>query len=198
MWFFCEGPCDVDCTTCNCYFFFPANVFTFQIDGDYCFDIWPSPMIQNAVGIFVIFVDFLVPLVILVYCYGRILWVIRARIGSKMGTDDAQTAKFEQARNNVIKTLFLVAFFFVICFLGSEVHYIFYGLGFEVKWSGGLYNFTVSMLFLNCTINPFIYLINYKDFQKALMRQLCCRISRQHITGNTISESIGPQNNGLM
>ena len=155
-------------------------------------------MIQSVIIIFVIFVEFLVPLVILVYCYGRILWVIRARIGSKMGSEDAHTVKFELARNNVIRTLFIVSFFFVICFLGSEVHYILYGLGFEVKWSGEGYKFTVCMLFLNCTINPFIYLINYKDFQRALMRQLCCRTSLQNITGNTISESFGPQSNGHM
>ena len=135
-------------------------------------------------------IEFIVPLLILVYSYGRILWIIRARISSKMGTDDAQTAKFEVARNNVVKTLFIVVFFFFICSLGIEVLFLFYSLGFEVDWNSGYYKFTTIMLFVNCTINPFIYLINYKDFQKALMRQFCCR-SRitEHNSNSDITRS---------
>ena len=74
---------------------------------------------QSAIGVFIVFVEFLIPLMILIYCYGRILWIIRARIGSKMSSQDAQTAKFELAKSNLIKTLFIVAFFFVICFFGK-------------------------------------------------------------------------------
>ena len=138
-------------------------------------------------------IEFIVPLLILVYSYGRILWIIKARIGSKMENDDAQTAKFEVARNNVIKTLFIVVFFFFMCSLGIEVLFLCYSLGFEVDWNSGYYKFTVIMVFLNCTINPFIYLINYKDFQKSLVRHFCCRSrtaehdSNSDITRSTIS-----------
>ena len=142
------------------------------------------------------------PLIILIYCYGRILRTIKARIVSKIGGEDAQTAKFELAKNNVIKTLLIVAFFFVVCFLGNEVYYFLFGLGFEVSQNTVYYDFTVCMFFLNCTINPFIYLINYKDFQNALLGKLCRRISRQdsnlNITGSTISISVGPPSNGRM
>ena len=136
---------------------------------------------------------------ILMYCYGRILWIIRARIETKMGGEDAQTAKFELARNNVVKTLLIVGFFFIICFLGNEVYYLFFGLGFEVDQNSGYYNFTAGMFFLNCTINPFIYLLNYKDFQKALMRQICCKTSRHDknpdITNSAVLTSVAPPNN---
>ena len=159
-------------------------------------------MIKSMVGVFTVFVEFLLPLVILVYCYARILWMIKARIVSNMGSEDTQRAKFELARSNLIKTLFIVAFFFVICFLGNEVCYLLYGLGFEVDWNSELYNFTVSMYFLNCTINPFIYLVNYKDFQKALMKQFCCGKSRHesdsNMTGSTMSTSARFTSNGHM
>ena len=157
---------------------------------------------QSTFGVFVVSVEFIVPLVILVYCYGRILWIIKARIGSNMGSEDAHKAKFEVARNNVIKTLFIVVFFFFICSLGMEVLFLFYSLGFEVNWNSGYYKFTVIMVFLNCTVNPFIYLINYKDFQRAFMRQFCCAISKYDSnsdrTGSTISTSTAPRGNGHM
>ena len=159
-------------------------------------------MVQSAIGVFIVFVEFLIPLMILMYCYGRILWIIKARIGSKMASGNTQTAKFELARNNVIKTLFIVAFFFIICFIGIEVYYLLYGLGFEVELNGWLYNFTVGMFFLNCTVNPFIYLVNYKDFQQALIGQFCCRISRHEnnseVTGSTICVSVAQPSNGNM
>ena len=133
----------------------------------------------------------LVPLVILVYCYGRILWIIRTRIESNMGNEDAQKAKFELARNNLIRTLFIVAFCLVICYTGIDIFYLQFHLGFEVDWNGWFYNFSTGIFFLSCTINPFIYLINYKDFQKALVRQFCCRKleqeSNSEITAGTLT-----------
>ena len=139
---------------------------------------------------------------ILVYCYGRILWIIRARIVSNMGSEDAQRAKFELARNNLIKTLFVVAFFLVICHMGINIFYLYYHFGFEVDWNSGIYHFCIGMYFLNCTINPFIYLVNYKHFQKALMEQFSCRKSRQEsdseLTGSTVTTSMRSTSNGQM
>ena len=151
-------------------------------------------MFQSIFGVFVVFIEFLAPLLVLVCCYRRILWIIRARIGSKITSGNKQTAEFELARNNVIKTLFIVVFFFFVCFLGTEIYYLFYNLGFKVDYNGGIYKFTVIMVFLNCTINPFIYLLKYEDFQRALMRQFCCRTSRydnnSDRTCSTISTSV--------
>ena len=157
---------------------------------------------ESAIGIFLIFVEWLIPLLILVYCYGRILWIIRARIVSNMGSEDAQRAKFELARNNLIKTLFVVAFFLVICHMAINIFYLYYHFGFEVDWSGWIYHFSIGMYFLNCTINPFIYLVNYKDFQKALMEQFCCRKLRQEndseMTGSTVTTSMRSTSNWQM
>ena len=174
-----------------------SNFSNFQVDGDNCLDLWSSPLTQSIMAVFGTFIEYLLPLIILVYCYGRILWTIRTRIGSQMGSKDAQTAKFEMARDNVVKTLLIVFFFFVICFLGIHVYYVCFGLGLEVDQNSGYYNFTVCLYFLNCTINPFIYLVNYRDFQKALLEQFCCRTSRHanssDIESSTLSTSVGSQ-----
>ena len=69
--------------------------------------------------------------------------------------------------SNIIKTLLIVVLFFFLCFASEETFYLLYNLGYEVNWDGVYYKFSVIMVFLNCTVNPFIYLFNYKDFQKA-------------------------------
>ena len=83
-------------------------------------------MFQSVFGVSIIVAEFIIPLMILIYCYGRILWIIRARIETKMGSQDTLTPKFELAKNNVIKTFFLVAFWFFFCYLGSEMYDLFF------------------------------------------------------------------------
>ena len=49
-----------------------------------------------------------------------------------------------------------------------------YNLGYKADWNSTYFQFTVLMVFLNCTVNPFIYLIKYKDYQTALKKLLGC------------------------
>ena len=64
-------------------------------------------------------------------------------------------------------------------------------LGYEADWNSNFYKFTVIMVFLNCTINPFIYLIKYQDFQVALKKSFGCRndVELSEIRDNSISSS---------
>ena len=156
----------------------------FQVISGECliYAFWPSVMLSSIIGIVLIFIQFLIPLIILVYCYGRIVWILTRRIDSKL--NNISTAKtgpdtFQTARNNTIKTLLIVALCFIICWSNNQVYYTMYNLGFKVDWNGVYYKFTVLMVFLNCTVNPFIYLVKYKDYQMAL-RSLLDR-NRKHV-----------------
>ena len=113
----------------------------------------------------------------LVYCYGRIVWILTRRIDSKLNNNsitNTHADTFQTARNNTIKTLLIVALCFIICWSNNQVYYIMYNLGYKVDWNGVYYKFTVLMVFLNCTVNPFIYLVKYKDYQVALRSLLNC------------------------
>ena len=43
-----------------------------------------------------------------------------------------------------------------------------YNCGFDLDWNSTYYHVTVLMVFINSTINPFIYLIMYRDYQVAI------------------------------
>ena len=168
----------------------PVNNFfvNFQVISDECllYTYWPSLLFSSAFGIFLIFIQFIIPLIILVYCYGRIVWNLSRRIGSYLNGFDSlshskrsitesvvnssSNDKYQLARKNTIKTFLLVGIFFIICWSNNQVYYLMYNLGFEVDWNSTYYQFTVLMVFLNCTINPFIYLVKYRDYQIALMQ----------------------------
>ena len=66
-----------------------------------------------------------------------------------------------------------------------------HNLGYDIKWDGVYYKFTIFMVFLNYTVNPFVYLIKYRDYQNALRSMITCKRQKGEeelaITATTIS-----------
>ena len=150
----------------------------------YMYQFWPSSLFKSIWGVGLVVVSFLIPILILIYCYGRIVWVLTRRIDSSL-TSTGLNDTFHVARTNTIKTLLTVALCFVICWSNNQIYYLIYNLGFEVDWTSTYYNFTVLMVFLNSTVNPFIYLIKYKDFHDALRN--CCYKKKSDTQQSSIS-----------
>ena len=141
--------------------------------------VWPSRLLSSIWGVVMICIQFIGPVIILVYCYGRIAWTLTRRIDSNLGTGNTPSevenklnSKFLKARNNTIKTVLLVGICFIVCWVNDEVYLLMYFLGYDVDWNGLYYKFCIIMVYINCTVNPFVYLIKYQDYQRAL-RSFC-------------------------
>ena len=137
--------------------------------------VWPSHLLSSIWGVVMICIQFIGPVIILVYCYGRIAWTLTRRIDSNLETatrmsevENKVNNKFLKARNNTIKRVLLVGICFIVCWVNDEVYLLMYFLGYDVDWNGLYYKFCIIMIYLNCTVNPFVYLIKYQDYQRAL------------------------------
>ena len=153
-------------------------MFLLQVVGTECFiyKFWPSVLFSSVMGVLLVSIQFMIPLLILVYCYGRILWIIHRRINSNL--DQPQTTstdKFQMAKTNTIKTFLIVGICFVICWSNNQMYFLLFTFGYGASWDGIYYKFTILMIFLNCTVNPFIYLFKYRDYQKALKSCFGCQ-----------------------
>ena len=144
---------------------------------------WPTRLLSTIWGIVMVTVQFIGPVIILVFCYGRIAWTLTRRIDSNLGENTTTSeiynkvnSKFVKARSNTIKTVLLVGICFIICWVNDEVYLLMYFLGYDVDWNGLYYRFCISMVYINCTVNPFVYLIKYQDYQRAL--KTFCSLSR--------------------
>ena len=159
--------------------------------------VWPSDEVRTACGIFMMFIEFFGPVMVLIVCYGKIVWVLTKRINtdpmkkiSAMDNSDnvsdsttevkttnqvTDTAKdnFQLARRNTIKTSLIVACFFFICWSQNQIIYFMYTCGYDMDFNSTYNQLTMLMVFLNCTVNPFIYLIQYRDYQEALKAMFC-------------------------
>ena len=138
------------------------------------------------------FIQFFMPFMVLIICYGKIVWVLTRRINTDLmkgkpsignpenGKDpkgkatDTGKDKFQLARKNTIKTLLIVGCCFIICWSQNQIIYFMYNCGYNLNFNSTYFQFTIIMAFLNCTVNPFIYLIKYRDYQEALKKFFCC------------------------
>ena len=101
--------------------------------------------------------------------------------------------KFQLARKNIIQTLLIVGLCFIICWSQNQVEYLMYNLGYPIDFSTNYHKFTVLMVFINCTVNPFIYLIKYRDYQEAFKKLYHCVISQESNSLNSTSPSASNQ-----
>ena len=92
---------------------------------------------------------------------------------------DVHRDKFQLARRNTIKTLLIVGCCFIVCWSQNQVLYLMFNLGYDLDWNSKYYHFTVLMVFVNCTVNPLIYLIKYQDYQIALREFIRCKSTSQ-------------------
>ena len=102
------------------------------------------------------------------------MWVLTRRIDSNLDTRGSHADTFQVARKNTLKTFLMVGIGFIICWTNYQVFYLMDNLGYHVNWNSTYYKFTVLLVFFNCTVNPFIYLIKYKDDQMALKLWFGC------------------------
>ncbi len=143
---------------------------------------WPGKGWNTALGISGVVIQFCIPLLIIVFCYGTIIW----RLSRKTNLSQ-QRDTYQRARRNVAVTFCLVACLFVMCWIQHQVWYLLFILGYPIDLNSVYRHFVIQMVFLNCTVNPFIYLVKSLDFQHALREMLCCKNAASGTQRNPVS-----------
>ncbi|KAK2142138.1 hypothetical protein LSH36_993g00020 [Paralvinella palmiformis] len=160
--------------------------------------IWPNSLSQRAVGVLTIFIQFIGPLLLLVFFYARMVIVLRKRVAPE-GTGHLpgwpvrgkKSDSMARARRNILKTLAIVALTFVFCWTWNQVYFLMFNLGAKVmEFTSVFYNFTVVMVFTNCCLNPFIYIAKYEQFQKT-MKALFSKKPASFENAQSYNSSIG-------
>src|SRR6218665_1418781 len=113
--------------------------------------------------------EYFIDICIISFCYiqmGRkLLHSVAPRVPSS-GVESASS----RARKNILKTLLIVVVCLALSGLYKQVLVLINGLGiYAVDWSGTAYKVSLSLQFSNCCINPFIYMFQYKEFQRGVV-----------------------------
>jgi len=155
------------------------------IDGAcYAYVIWVNETLR-MIQVFSSFVTFyVVVLLIFIFCYWRILAVIRRQASvmaghSAAGSSAAQTLQSNQIQLNVIKTMILVSAFYAISWLPHYICVLLLHLN-PNPTLYSVYHVTVVIIFLYICTNPFIYAIKFDPVKKILLDKFSCKkISQQ-------------------
>jgi len=150
---------------------------TAVIDGVcYGFVIWNSRVAELTYGIWNFISFFIVLIFIFVFCYGRILVVIRrqASVMAAHGSSTAQTHT-SQMQTSVIKTMLFVSVLYVITWLPDYTYHLMINVNPSIKHVDSVYYILISLAFFYMCINPFIYATKFGPVRRVLLQLIVCK-----------------------
>ena len=144
------------------------------IDGHcYVVAFFASATWQKVCGVLYFLVLYLIPIIVFITCYSRIVKHLRIRvIPQEQSSGNEATNWKARTRRKVIKMLVIVVICYVLCNSWNQCTFLAFNFGCPVDFKSGFYNFTVIATFANCCINPIIYALQYETFQKECRKVL--------------------------
>nr|QBL02610.1 neuropeptide-like GPCR [Tripedalia cystophora] len=136
-----------------------------------CHSIWPEKYHYVIYACFVVFCTYLLPLVVMVFCYSNILWTIQK---SKHEAPALRSGK--DNRRNVIKMLIAATVLFMLSWLLYNMLYLLKKFdAISENLLGKLWLFSQVLGFANSACNPFVYCIFSKNFRQGFKDVILCR-----------------------
>ena len=170
-------------------FNFAYMIPTSKTQGDKCilYKAFPSHWVQMFVGCIVLMVQYVIPLIIISFCYIRIFLKIsnHKRNIPRLNIDSV----INRVRKNVIRTLLIVSTCFIIFWTPNQLLYALYNMGLSDLFTNRFFHVSVCLVYLNCCCNPFIYALSYETFKSSAKKLFC---NRQHIFNEPSSTISNP------
>jgi len=155
------------------------------IDGVcYGYLIWNSETAALIHGIWNFISFYIIMIFIFVYCYGKILVVIRrqARVMAGHSGPGPSTSKKTQSshiQSNVIKTMILVSALYVVLWMPSYVLYLIAHIKPGLTINDTVYYVSTFLAFLYISTNPFIYAVKFNPVRCVLVGLIPWKRSQQ-------------------
>ena len=167
-----------------------VTFLTTVVDDGVCYGyvMWKNRLAAVAYGVWTFVSFFVLVVCTFVFCYGRILIVIRrqARVMASHGGPGSSNAQSHshQMQSNVIKTMVLVSTFYVITWMPDNVYYLLLNLNFNLTLLDVGHHVTTFIAFFYICANPFIYATKFDLVRRILARLIPCK--RSQPTGENI------------
>ncbi|XP_077984590.1 histamine H2 receptor-like [Glandiceps talaboti] len=159
------------------------NIIVQYFDHGHCTvgKVWPSKEVAQIVSVSNCIVQYFVPLVVMAVAYTRCVLVLRkdpladAKVSTSAQTNTAKDKSLKMASRNVLKMLVLVFLAYAICWGPNQVMFMLYCVGVNVNIFKTYFQVFIVLGYINTAINPFIYALKYKQFQRGIKLVFCPR-----------------------
>jgi len=153
----------------------------------YAQSFWKSPTARQVYGVWNFLSFYVVILAIFLFCYGRILVVVRrqARVMAAHGGGHASNTAQDQSNNiqtSVIKTMILVSGLYTVTLAPIHVYSLFKNFSkVTVSQNGTFVAMFVGYIYI--CVNPFIYATKFDPVKRVLLGLIPCKQNTQHDRG---------------
>ena len=150
-------------------------------------NFYPSVLASTVGGLMNCFVDFIFPLILILFCYIRMWRRLRNKVKPHFyptalsSEARATNTSMSRARRNILKTLVIIVSFFIgfnahkqLLMLMKFLHIVVLDL------SSVNFNISQILSFMNATIEPYIYLLCHREFQIGFRKLFKHREIRVH------------------
>jgi len=160
----------------------PVFSSTIVQDGQcLAFHVWESKTLRMIILVTDATLLFAIPLITFIYCYSRIVVVMKRQMRVMAGHNpegsaqkNASQIQSQRVKWNIIKTMLFVSVAFVICWFPNSIYFMIVD---NTEQSTSLfigYYPTVFLAYLNICMNPFIYAIKHDGVKDRLARLMMC------------------------
>ncbi|XP_006819711.1 galanin receptor 2a-like [Saccoglossus kowalevskii] len=160
------------------------NIYVQYFDRGLCFPIkiWFNAEFGRFVGITNVIAQFIVPLLVMSVAYTRCIMALRKKSGADVQVGDHEQdsqlkadSSLKRASRNVLKMLVMVFVAFALCWGPNQIMFLSFCLGFKLDFGSTLYHASVISVYVNSSVNPFIYALKYKQFQNGVRLIFGCK-----------------------
>ncbi|XP_071947590.1 kappa-type opioid receptor-like [Antedon mediterranea] len=142
-----------------------------RIDEQACYTNWPSLTYQKFYGILIFTSMLIIPISVIFFVYFKIFRTLKNRVGEDSSLVSAAVVS---RRLNIIKTMAIVCFTYVVCWTPNRVLVLIFVISegnveafdFEL-----IFIITTGLTMVNSCINPIIYTFKYNDFKECVHKK---------------------------
>ncbi len=133
--------------------------------------VFPNAAAAGATGTAAILYYLVLPVSLMVGCFCHMAYVMHQR-SNKTAPTGGLAVTFVRAKTSILKTLILFCITFVVCWSYNIWVWAlsFFNVVDASYFTTFKFHISVLLLFLSCSINPFIYSLNYKKFRNGLKK----------------------------
>jgi len=162
------------------------------VDGVcYAFAFWEDEMAAVVVIIWSFVSFYVIILLIFIFCYWRILAVIRHQASVMAGHGASGGSSYNPIQTSIIKTMILVSLLYAITSLPNYVCSLLLILTPSLPLLYSVYYLAIFIAFLYICINPFIYATKLDPVKEILLRMIPCKKISEEGTENVGSARVG-------
>ncbi|XP_006820096.1 galanin receptor type 1-like [Saccoglossus kowalevskii] len=155
-------------------------IFPYDYTLRSCIIWWPNENYRLAVGVLLYLASFLIPVIILLIVYTRILVFLKQHAKAMLSRNENNSPAYSllKAREKVVKMLFIVVITFTVCWAPNQTLFLAFNYGAPLDHYATYYQFFIILAFCNSCLNPMIYSFKNKQFRDGLQIVFCKKTTK--------------------